>query len=195
MTALHIVDGAAQERDKYAEIWSFPEYKVNSPGLTNVERFLSVMKPQVGECLLDVGCGAGVAGLAFERKGLKVTYLDITDAGLDPAVDRKRFIQAALWDPWWPSDAHWDYGFCCDVMEHLPPEYTMLVIDKLLWHCRKVWFHIPFTPDGFGHMIGQPLHLTVQPYSWWLVRLATLGTVLDARDLCNKGLFVVSRNA
>lgn len=190
-----IPDGAAQERAKYAEIWStVPQYREHSPGLQNVDRFMSVLRPSAG-ALIDIGCGGGVAGLEFERRGFDVTYLDITDAGLVPEVDRARFIESALWSPSWPTVRRrgWDYGFCCDVLEHIPTEYTMLVLDRILGACRMVWLQIALRPDVFGKAIGEPLHLTVRPFQWWLVRLATLGTVIDARDLCGDGLYVVER--
>lgn len=188
---IHVVDAADQERAKYEEIWGFPEYKKYSPGLENVERFMSVMKPSTGSSVYDIGCGTGGAGLEFEKLGLRVTYVDITDAGLDPAVNRKNFIQAPLWARW-AHEEH-DYGFCCDVLEHIPPEYVMLCVDRCLDAANTVWFQIALRPDEFGRMIGEPLHLTVRPFDWWLIRLATVGRVMDARDLCGEGLFVVCR--
>ena len=193
---IHVADGAAEERAKYAEIWSFDEYRnADSPGLINVERFMSVMQPVYGSKLIDIGCGSGQAGLEFRRRGMQVSWIDITAAGLDPEVDRSRFTEAPLWADWELefSRPHFDYGFCCDVLEHIPPEYTMLVLDRIIRACTTTWLQIALRPDEFGKLIGEPLHLTVRPYAWWLVRLATLGTVIDARDLCGDGLFVVTR--
>lgn len=190
--SIHVVDGAAEERAKYSEIWSLDEYReADSPGVINVERFMSVLKPDLQRqpSLYDIGCGSGKAGLAFEKHGLRVSYVDITDAGLDPAVDRKNFVMAPLWDRW-AQERHM-YGFCCDVLEHIPPEYVMLVISRILDACDTVWFQIANRPDKFGALIGEQLHLTVQPYSWWLVRMGSLGKVIDARDLCGDSLFVV----
>ena len=196
MTArLHIGDGAAQERDKYAEIWTrIPEYRAHSPGLENVDRFVKVMEPDRGATILDIGCGEGVAGLEFRRRGFDVWWLDITDAGLRN-VPRHRFICSPIWKAWGPQPgaggAPWDYGFCCDVMEHIPPEFTMLAAARILESCRVAWFQVALRPDEFGAAIGEPLHLTVRPFDWWLVRLAEIGHVLDARDLCGDGLFVL----
>lgn len=190
---MHITDGAAQERAKYAEIWSLPEYRAaHSPGLESVDHFMSVVKPAAGSTLIDIGCGAGGAGLEFERRGLRTHWLDITDAGLDDGVERKRFIEAPLWARW-QRPLGWDYGFCCDVLEHIPPEYTMLVVDRIISACRLSWLRIALRPDEFGKLIGEPLHLTVRPFDWWLIRLATIGKVTDARDLCGVGLYVVTR--
>ncbi len=194
MIAAH--DVAAAERAKYAEVWSaVAEYKHFSPGLQNVKRFMDVIKPDIGTTLIDIGCGAGVAGLEFHEYGVQVDWLDLTDAGLEPEVDRRRFIEAPIWSPWWGAKRKqgWDYGFCCDVMEHIPPEFTMLCVSRILDACRTTWFQIALVPDEFGKAIGTPLHLTVQPYKWWLERLASLGKVIDARDLCGVALYVVTR--
>ncbi|MDB5555420.1 MAG: Methyltransferase type 11 [Rhizobium sp.] len=196
MNTLHIADAAASERAKYDEIWGHAEYKKFSPGLENVERFINVLEPYAMASLIDVGCGAGVAGLEFQKIGFRVTWLDLSDAGLDQKVDRKNFIQSPIWSDQWAlrnKGLGWDYGFCCDVMEHIPTEYTTLCLDRIIKACRTTWFQIALHPDEFGAMIGKPLHLTVQPFKWWLERIASLGNVIEARDLCGTALFVVNR--
>jgi SAM-dependent methyltransferase len=193
---IYVADGAAQERDKYAEIWSLPQYReANSPGVHHAENFLKVLKPVKNSWIVDIGCGSGNAGLLFQERGYRVSYLDITDAGLDPAVPRKDFTQSPIWNDWWLTDPEYrvDYGYCCDVLEHIPLVYSMLACASIIRQCRISWLTICNLPDEFGKLIGEPLHLTVQPFKWWLVHLATLGTVLDARDLCGSSMFVVSR--
>lgn len=192
---IHVADGAAQERAKYAEIWSrFPQYREHSPGLENVDRFMATMQPPQGHSVIDLGAGDCRAGLALKDRGLDAWWLDLTDAGVPDELDRKRFIEAPLWSQWrHPLKRRWDYGFCCDVLEHIPTEYVALCLDRILANCRTAWLQISLVPDEFGKLIGEPLHLTVRPFSWWLVRLATLGTVMDARDLCGNGLYVVTR--
>jgi SAM-dependent methyltransferase len=188
---VYIADGAAQERDKYAEIWSLEQYRnATSPGLINVDRFMSVIKPDPLSRVIDLGCGSGKAGLELEKRGLRLSWLDITAAGLDPEVPRELFIEQPLWAPM-TFQRRWDYGFCCDVLEHLPTEYTLLSISRMLEYCKTLWLQIALRPDNFGALIGEPLHLTVKPFDWWLIRLGTLGHVEDARDLIGEGLYVV----
>ena len=174
------------------KIWGMEAYReANSPGLENVDRFIRVMTPPMDSSVIDVGCGTGAAGLELARHGLDTYWMDITEAGLDSAVPRERFFEFPLWSFWGNG---WDFGFCCDVLEHIPPEYTMLCLDRILDAVGVAWLQIDNQPDKFGPMLlGQPLHLTVQPYSWWLVRLGTLGKVIDARDLCGVSLFVVTK--
>lgn len=183
------------ELAKYAEIWrDVPAYRDYSPGMENVTRFMNVIKPERASSLLDVGCGTGEAGLEFQRLGLNVRWLDITHEGLNKSVPRDCFQQACLWMDWERNlTSTYDYGFCCDVMEHIPTEYSMLVVDRIISACDVTWFQIALVPDQFGAAIGQPLHLTVKPYSWWLERLRLAGHVIDARDLCQQALFVVRK--
>lgn len=187
----------AAERVKYSAIWEFPEYREYSPGLANVDRFLALVRPKAGERLIDLGCGTGGAGLELARRGgLNVSWLDLTDAALDPAVDRSRFIQAALWDQrWLRTRVGWDYGFCCDVFEHLPIELTMLSAANIVSGCEWAWLQICFRPDAFGALIGEPLHLTVQPFTWWRDRLASVAKLEEARDLGANGIFVIAGRA
>jgi len=183
------------ERAKYSELWSdVPDYRKYSPGMENVSRFMDIIKPKHNSTLIDIGCGTGGAGLEFKNLGLDVRWIDITDAGLHPDILRWRFLERSLWSNWNNEFKYgFDYGFCCDVMEHIPTEYTMLVIDRIISSCRTSWFQIALVPDSFGVMIGQPLHLTVRPFSWWLEHLRGAGKVTDARDLCEQALFVVEK--
>lgn len=188
-----MIDIAEMEREKYSELWSdVPDYRKHSPGKENVSRFMKIMKPVGGSTLLDIGCGTGEAGLDFQQLGMDVSWLDITDAGLASVIPRDRFIQTPLWMDV-SGDDDYRYGFCCDVMEHIPTEYSMLVIDRITRACKFTWFQISLVPDQFGAVIGQTLHLTVRPFNWWLERLRFTGKVIEARDLCDTALFVVER--
>jgi SAM-dependent methyltransferase len=190
-----LTDIVAQERTKYEAVWSLRDYKEFSPGLENVERFMKVVNPVhpaggLGRSLYDVGCGAGVAGLAFEERGFRVTYVDLTDAGLDPRVDRTNFIKAPIWTDWM-YERH-SYAFCCDVMEHIPTEFVMLSLSNIIRSATLSWINICNMEDKFGDILGEPLHLTVRPFNWWRDRIRSLGTVIEARDLCGTSLFVVT---
>jgi SAM-dependent methyltransferase len=114
---------------------------------------------------IDFGCGAGAASAALQEKGFAVTGVDHVDARRH-AID---FVQACLWDlP--PLKA--DYGFCADVMEHIPFEKVESVIAGIKAACPKVFFNIHTKKDGFGpKLLGEPLHLTVREPDWWHMKI------------------------
>jgi 2-polyprenyl-3-methyl-5-hydroxy-6-metoxy-1,4-benzoquinol methylase len=181
------------ERLKYDEVWSLDDYHRFSPGVDNVKRFMEVLEPRSGETLVDIGCGTGAAGLLFQNDHrLVVRWLDITDSALDPAINVQQFILQPVWGRW-NRPRGFDYGFCCDVMEHIPTEFVMLSLSQIITNCRTSWFQICNLPDNFGATFGRPLHLTIQPFTWWLERLRMLGNVTDARDLCGVSMYVVKR--
>src|SRR5882724_1213520 len=130
------------ERAKYQEIWTdVPDYRKYSPGMENVQRFMDIIKPKPGSSLIDIGCGTGDAGLEFVNRGLRVRWIDITDAALSDEISCDNFIQSALWMDW-EQKCFYDYGFCCDVMEHIPTEFSMLVINRIVQVCKTTWFQI-----------------------------------------------------
>ncbi len=179
---------AELEQTKYEKIWKTPNYAKMSPGKGFVKVFGELAHPQENEGLIDLGCGSGKAGRALaKRYKLNVTYLDFVQ------VDKrnKPFIKRVLWKPLPPRNPAWSYGYCCDVMEHIPIEYVMLVLENIRKACRHAFFSIANCPDQFGRNIGETLHLTVMPYSWWLGKLQEIGEVIDARDLLNESIFYV----
>ena len=159
---------------KYGKLWEREEYRAVAPGEVFASVFLNRAKPSRGARIIDFGCGTGrgsvvLAGLG----GLKVTMVDFVRNCLDPivkeAVDKINpdftFVKADLEKPI-PVTA--EYGFCTDVMEHIPPEKVDLVIDNILKAAQNVWFSIALFDDVCGGMIGEQLHLSVHPFEWWL---------------------------
>jgi len=181
------------EKQKYDEVWTTDDYKDHSPGQAHAENFLKTVEPHAGQSIIDIGCGQGLAGLRFEEHGLRTWYLDLTDSALENAVPRNQFIQSPIWGKWQKKPLGWDYGYCCDVMEHIPPEFVMLSLDRIVSNCRLTWFMVCNKLDSMGEIFGKPLHLTVQPYLWWKERIAMVGTIKDARDLAGVSMFLVSR--
>lgn len=192
---IHVNDIVAAEASKYGDIWQFQEYRKYSPGRENAVRFMEMLDPPRSSSVIDLGCGEGVGGLALAEHGLEVSYLDIVNKQLDARVNRKRFIQSPLWGDWYLLNRRgWDYGYCCDVMEHMPSEFVMLVLDRICRACATTYFSIAFQEDSLGALVNQPLHLTVMPFAWWRDRLAMAGRLIDARDLCGAGVFILERD-
>lgn len=180
-----------KEVSKYERIWDFAAYKEESPGVHWLEKFLRIVQPEPGASIVDIGAGAGAASRLLKDKGFDVIGIDLVST----AWEHKdiKLVKGTLWDhvAWTPIDVH--YGFCCDVMEHIPTEYVGLVVDNILNHVNMgCFFSISFMPDNGGKLIGEQLHLTIKPFTWWRDLFRELGTLEDARDLPGMGLFYVS---
>ena len=174
------------ERDKYARMWAVSDYARNSPGEQWMPTFLELVGDQRGT-LLDAGCGTGRAGQLLQAKGFDVTLMDFAPTGLE--VDGLPFVDGVLWRPIPTTDHGFDFAYCCDVLEHIPPEMTMLTVSNLLDAARYVFLTICTEPDQFGVRIGEPLHLTVQPFTWWRDHFREIADVVDARDCLNTSVF------
>lgn len=178
------------ERKKYADIWGFPAYSEESPGERMVDLFMAIAKPEAGQTVLDIGAGSGRASLALRAKQLDVTAFDLTTEGWT-----QKDIPIRTGTVWrdLPGAAFYDFTYCCDVMEHIPTELTALTIDKILSTTDHAFFSVCFLPDSFGSYIGEPLHLTVKPFTWWKNLFMEVGCLEEARDLIDDGVFFVSR--
>lgn len=176
---------AELECEKYERIWAVPEYSNHSPGEKLVDIFLHVSGAGRGDSVIDLGCGTGRATRALQDHGLRATGYDITPKGLQETIS---FKQGCLWEQ---IQGQYVYGYCVDVMEHIPIEYTMLTLHQMKRVCKGLFLHICNVPDGFGKAIGEPLHLTVMPFEWWRDHLREIGTVVEARDLMRNSLFYV----
>lgn len=164
-----------QEQNKYHRMWTeVPSYRSNSPGEKLVEKFFSIADWKPGDTLIDLGCGPGRASIALADRGFKVTMLDITDDCLDKSVRVTAgsvgipFIEQNLWDVYLSVHGRFDWLYCCDVLEHIPPEHVDATLNNLQAMTGKGGFlQIALWDDSYGNKIGETLHLTVKPVEWW----------------------------
>jgi hypothetical protein len=189
---------AGQELALYEDIWQQPAYHKHSPGQQAIPRFLRLLgmvQPRLPGSLIDFGCGTGRASLVLARHGFSVVATDQTDAGLEimpvcePGVEL-RFVRHCLWMPWREPRA--DFGYCCDVMEHVPTELTGLSLARMRQACTvALYVEVSTEPDQMGVLAGQPLHKTVKPFTWWRDLCAEVGKVEYGIDLSGRAAFVV----
>lgn len=165
------------EREKYEKVWTFPKYRDWSPGESLVCDAVMSLNMKPGESVIDYGCGTGRALKLFQEMDIKVTGIDHAANCLETDVP---FIQSCLWDL---PDIESDYAFCTDVMEHIPEEKVSDVLNGIKERCRAAYFQICLTKDGFGPLIlGEPLHLTVQPVEWWAQKMPWAKKTIHAKS-------------
>jgi len=165
------------EQEKYRRMWEHREYRVVAPGEQVASEFLKQARPRPGDTVIDFGAGTGRGALMLALLGgMNVTMLDFAENCLDDDVrdmlltqsHALRFKQADLRRPIGMAAK---YGYCTDVMEHIDPAHVDGVLDNILKSAEHVFFQISTVDDACGALIGEPLHLTVKPYSWWLNKL------------------------
>lgn len=184
------------ERETYQTAWALPQYAEHSPGERYLPLFLQMTGARDGS-VLDAGCGAGKGALALFHAGFNPTLCDHVDDARLAEAQAFPFVQACLWDDLGPLLPYrfgrkFDWTYCCDVLEHIPTPFTMLVVRRLLDVTRKgLFLTISLQPDQFGHYLGKSLHQTVQSFTQWRDQLQEVGLVVEARDLLGVGIYLV----
>jgi 2-polyprenyl-3-methyl-5-hydroxy-6-metoxy-1,4-benzoquinol methylase len=191
------------ERDTYADVWTSVEsYGDFAPGEQYLPLFLQCLGDgkRSGVTVLDAGTGSGKGAVALAREGFDVRMCDMTDAGLVDAAKGLPFYEACLWHDlsavardfgYW-NRRRAEYVYCTDVLEHVPPQFTMLAIARMLAVCSKgLFLTVSLVPDSFGVWAGKSLHQSVFSFVWWRDALRELGTVVEARDLIGNAVFFV----
>lgn len=181
-----------RERATYEEMWQVHGYANNSPGEQLVPVFLDMSQTLMRGSLLDAGCGTGKGALALQRAGFDVVLCDLTREGLVAEAQEMPFYEKALWSNLTRAIGFKDWVFCADVLEHIPPSFTMLVVQRLLDVARRgVFLSISLEPDNFGVWAGRPLHQSLQSFVAWRDQLSALGRLIEARDLLNTGVYLL----
>lgn len=171
----------AQERRKYEKIWAVRDYHRYSPGEGLAAAFVRACQPHIGDTVIDLGCGTGRAGQNLAQAGLSVFLLDFVNA-VDAEISLP-FVTCCLWEPCFADGVQFDWIFCADVLEHIPPERVDATLATMARLTRKGGIlQIAMFADGFGRRIGERLHLTVEDKSFWLPKLEKLWKVAAAAD-------------
>lgn len=179
-----MVETANPERAKYRQLWNGAAYRIVSPGEQFARTFLDRAKPEQDAEVIDFGAGTGRGALALCRAGLRVTMVDFAENCLDPAVAEAceahpTRLAFETHDLTLPLAYRAPFGFCCDVMEHIPTEDVQTVLRNILAAADRVFFNVSTVDDVMGATIGEKLHLTVRPAAWWAGQLEEAGAVVD----------------
>ena len=173
----------SDERSKYQQMWQHESYRAVAPGESIAPLFLSQAQPKPGSEVIDFGAGTGRGALMIALlRSCKVHMLDFADNCLDEEVlqaltTQAHALQFTQHDLTKPSPIAAQYGYCTDVLEHIPPEQVDVVLGIFLKAAQHVFFQISCEDDHCGEMIGQKLHLSVHDYTWWHSKLQELECV------------------
>lgn len=150
------------EREKYQRMWTIPSYRNFAPGEECVDLFIKTVKPT--GLVIDFGAGTGRGAIRIKESGCDVLLVDFTSNSRDQEAMRLPFLE---WDLTELLTVSSEYGYCTDVMEHIPPCDVEKVVNNIMAASKTVFFQISTVPDNMGALINQHLHLTVQPHRWW----------------------------
>jgi SAM-dependent methyltransferase len=164
------------EAQKYGRLWSMPQYRAVAPGEMFAELFLVKADPKVGSHIIDFGCGTGRGAKKLHDAGMKVAMLDFARNCLDDEV--RGALSGTLvfkkHDLTNPSPVIAEYGYCTDVMEHIPPDAVDCVLENILRAAKNCFFAISTTEDVCGRLIGETLHVSLHDFAWWAGKFSEL---------------------
>lgn len=183
-------DLAKAEREKYLQMWQHPGYRRISPGMYECERAFAIMEMKAGDSLIDFGSGTGRATAWFLSQGLSVLAIDHVPNALETEVP---FVEACLWDlPETVEPA--EFGFCCDVMEHIPETRVSDVLATIRRLTKTgTYLRIATRPDRMGKLIGQPLHLCVNSGEWWRRQVEAHWPLVDVIEDTGRDIVLLAR--
>ena len=162
---------ARQEYLKYREIYNHTTYEAMPGPPREVKDFLSRYKLSPGDVIIDFGSGPGYASNYFHKEGLRVIAIDIApNAMRDEFLGKFPLIVSAFWDL--PAKLNAKWGYCTDVMEHIPPARIDEVLGIMSSSAsNSMFFNISLRPDGCGAVFNKVRHLSVYPREWWEAKL------------------------
>lgn len=181
---------ADRERLKYESIWTHDIYRKKSPGLDDADKIQLIehLRSRGVKSVLDAGCGSGklMQRLITQHSDeFTVHGFDISKNCLDPFFDDIKDDVLTVGCLWKAADmpGEFDAVICTDVLEHIPTEHIPAVLANLRSCTRKfAYLAIALFPDGFGpKLIGEPLHLTVQPPNWWYAKISVAGFRIESQ--------------
>lgn len=175
------------EQRKYDWVWTNPQYAIRSPGYRILTESLEWLNPEPKSSICDFGSGSGQAAKAMSKLGYKVT-------GFDLCAHANQFfagevVIGTLWDM--PEFGVFDYGYCTDVLEHIPPVKIHGVLTGIHKRVKKgCFFQIARFEDHFGDEDHGQLHICLKSPQWWSDAFSAAGWDNVEYDVSDKYILV-----
>ena len=164
-----------EEKEKYERAWADDRYRAGAGGTNYVADFIKRFGINNDHTVIEFGCGEGRAAAQMATVAREVMLVDIAANCLSKKVEQSLGDKFFRHDISEPLDVTADFGFCVDTMEHFPPEQIDQVLKNIFAIAPKCYFQICTLPDGFGKIVGAPLHLSVFKPAWWKDKMAEDG--------------------
>jgi len=105
--------------------------------------------------ILDYGCGAGDDGLLFSQLGYNVSMADVESKSLAFALWRAQ--RRGHWVGMYTLNVNWvipqhTIVWCMDVLEHLPPEQHLGLLNHLSTLGKRVFINLVSDPHADGRL-------------------------------------------
>lgn len=121
------------------------------------------------DTVIDVGCSSGIYLLPFKESGCYVLGIDgASGVGKELDIDKGEFKVVDLRKPWTPP-MRFDLSLCIEVAEHVPPEFSDLLVETLCKTSNNIFFCAARPGQG-----GEG-HVCERPREYWLEKFAKHG--------------------
>jgi len=140
--------------------------------------------------LIDLGFGNGESLNYFLKKGFDTYGVEISCLCVDNAIKKGFNVYHGSLDNlnFYP-DSYFEFGFCNDVIEHLPEELIIDSLREIKRICSKK-LYLSVCPTLSHHLSakGENLHLTVKPKEWWESQFNEVGEVKHVKFAFSRSL-------
>ena len=165
---------------KYRNLWNTPSFRLTqNRGTMHLCDGLAYFDQHDNpKTLLDLGCGLGEAGEAFKYLGYTVSLVDF--------VESENYSVPFLEQDLRLLTKRGQFGYCVNVLQHFDPHEIHTVLKRIAMKTRVQYFVIDLRqlfihdfPD-VPEMPGGMIHMCVREPEWWLEKINTHFTVVEA---------------
>lgn len=159
-------------KSRFESVWDIDgqgQYRLGSPGLRLVPRFIELVPQNVTVNEYGSGTGRAVAEIRRVRPDLKINMVDIAENALEPTAAGMigpdvTLTIAPLWGL--PNDfpvAEW--GYCIDVLMCVPPQCLNDIMAEIRRTCKNLFAQVY---DWSDVRLGIDYTSVKQNFEWWL---------------------------